>query len=316
MLAYSGRGQFVIERINLGDLVSEMVHLLNILISKKAVLSLHLAENIPLIEGDATQIRQILMNLITNASEAIGDHDGAITIATGSIHCSKKYFGDTVIHEELKDGLYVYLEVSDTGCGMDKETQRRIFDPFFTTKFTGRGLGMAAVLGIVKGHKGAIRIYSETGKGTVFKIFFPSVENIPVVEDVIPMPNTMQWRGDGVVLLVDDEETIREMGKEMLEMLGFEIITGVDGFDAVRIYKEQKERIDFVLLDLTMPRMDGKETFHELRRLNPQVRIVLSSGYAEQDITSQFAGQGLSGFIQKPYTLGILEESMQKLLLM
>ena len=174
---------------------------------------------------------------------------------------------------------------------------------------------MAAVLGIVKGHKGAIKICSEIGKGTIFRIFFPSAEILPDANEVKLHPETTQWKGNGVILLVDDEATIRDIGKEMLEMLGFKIITAVDGYDAITIYQEQKEQIDFVLLDLTMPHMDGKETFYELRRLNPRVRVILSSGYAEQDITSQFAGQGLCGFIQKPYTLQILEDSMQKLVI-
>lgn len=310
MLAYSGRGKFVIEAIKLGELVSEMVHLLKASISKKALLNLNLEKEIPAIEGDATQIRQILMNLITNASDAIGDNSGVISVSTGVIECHRDYLSNTFLDDKLAEGLYVYLEVSDTGCGMDKATIDRIFEPFYTTKFTGRGLGMAAVLGIVRGHKGAINIYSEVNIGSTFKLLFPAVnitsENSKSESKLF---NPIKEK-KGAILLVDDEETIRYVGKRMLERLGFEVITAVDGIDACKQYEDNMSKIQLVLLDLTMPQRDGEETYREMRRLNSKVRVILTSGFTEQEITARFAGKGLAGFIQKPFSMSDLTEKI------
>ena len=310
MLAYSGRGKFVIETIVLGDLIEEMVHLLQTTISKKALLNLHFEKNLPAIRGDATQIRQILMNLVLNASEAIGERSGVITISTGAMECARDYLAGTYLDEELAEGLYVWVQVSDTGCGMDKETQSRLFEPFFTTKFTGRGLGMAAVLGIVRGHKGALKVYSELGKGTTFKALFPAVTEESAVNGKKAEEAGSDWKGAGTILLVDDEQTIRALGKLMLEKLGFVVVTAEDGRQACEIYGRQKERINLVLLDMTMPHMNGEEAFRELRRINPAVKVVISSGYTESEIISRFAGKGVAGFVQKPYTLAVLRERL------
>ena len=185
MLAYSGKGRFVIENIRMNDLIGEMISLLKASISKKAILNLNLKEPLPPLRGDPSQIRQVLMNLVFNASEAIGEHGGVITISTGMMECSGEYISEIYLDDNLAEGLYVWLEVSDTGCGMDHETQRRIFEPFFTTKFTGRGLGLSAVLGIVRGHKGALKVYSEPGRGTTFKVLFPAVQS-----DKPPVPQS------------------------------------------------------------------------------------------------------------------------------
>ena len=314
MLAYSGKGRFIIERIDMGEMVEEMVHLLRTTISKKALLNLNLEKSLPPLQGDATQIRQVIMNLVINASEAIGERSGVITISTGAIDCTREYLTETYLDENLAPGLYVALEVSDTGCGMDRETQSRIFEPFFTTKFTGRGLGMAAVLGIVRGHKGALKVYSEPGRGSTFKLLFP------VAEDAVDMGNHTaekadgEWRGEGTVLLVDDEETIRALGKRMLERMGFEVLTAEDGREAVELYRTHREDIRIVLLDLTMPHMDGEETFRTLRGMDPGVRVVLSSGYTEHDVVARFAGKGLAGFMPKPYTLKGLKERLRAVL--
>lgn len=311
MLAYSGRGRFVIERIDLSDLVDEMVHLLRTSITKKALLNLNIEKNLPPLMADATQMRQVLMNLVINASEAIGDRSGVITISTGAMDCTSDYLTETYLDENLAPGLYVWLEVSDTGCGMDRETQSRIFEPFFTTKFTGRGLGMAAVLGIVRGHKGALKVYSEPNKGTTFKVLFPVGEEAVLVTREPGEVDQAEWRGEGLLLLADDEETIRALGKRMLERLGFTVITAADGREAVEIYRERGDEIRAVLLDLTMPHMDGEEAFRALRQIDPGVRVVLSSGYTEHDIVSRFAGKGLAGFMPKPYTMQGLRERLR-----
>ncbi len=313
MLAYSGKGRFLVEVIDLGDLVAEMTHMLEVSISKKALLRFNRAPDLPAVEVDATQIRQVLMNLVINASEAIGDKSGVIAITTGAMRCDRGYLDDIWLNEQLSDGLYVYVEVADTGCGMDRDTLARIFDPFFTTKFTGRGLGMAAVLGIVRGHKGAIKIYSEPGKGTTFKILLPAISGHAARLSGMTAEEA-PWRGSGTILLVDDEETIRALGQEMLEGLGFTVLSARDGREALEIFKERREEIRAVLLDLTMPRMDGEETFRELRRIRDDVRVIMSSGYNEFEVSQRFIGKGLTGFIQKPYKLSDLGKVLRQTL--
>ena len=310
MLAYSGKGKFVIETIDLNNLLEDMLHMLEVSISKKAVLRINPHQPLPQVEADATQIRQIIMNLVINASEAIGDRSGVIAITTGCMDCDKKYLKDVWLEENLTEGLYVYLEIADTGCGMDNATLAKIFDPFFTTKFTGRGLGMAAVLGIVRGHKGAIKIYSEPKKGTTFKLLFPA-SNRPV-EIFNHVSDSDNWRGSGTVLLVDDEETVRAIGKEMLQELGFSAITADDGKEAVEMFKTRPD-IALVILDLTMPHMDGEKCFRELRQIDPNIKVIMSSGFNEQDVTQKFVGKRLAGFIQKPYKLSVLRDAIRKI---
>jgi PAS domain S-box-containing protein len=309
MLAFSGKGHFVVEALDLSVIVREMAQMLTVAISKKAIVQYNLAPDLPAIQADATQLRQVVMNLITNASEAIGDQPGVIRVATGTTRCDRAYLQELALAEGLAEGLYVYLEVSDTGCGMDEATRARIFDPFFSTKFTGRGLGLAAVLGIVRGHKGAIKVYSEVGRGTIFNLLFPAIAEpagrarLAAAED--------QWQGQGVVLLVDDEAGVRETGQQLLEWLGFTVLTAADGRQALDVFQARAHDIVCVLLDLTMPRMDGEETFRELRRLRTDARVVLSSGYNQQDVTQRFAGKRLAGFIQKPYRLEDLRRTLR-----
>ncbi|MFA5808354.1 MAG: PAS domain S-box protein, partial [bacterium] len=314
MLAYAGKASFALERVGLRELVEEMAHLLKTAISKKAILNLNLERGLPPIEADPSQIRQIVMNLIINASEAIGDRSGVITVSVGATRCDEEYLRKTELREDLAPGLYVHLEVTDTGGGMDAETRSRIFEPFFSTKFTGRGLGLAAVLGIVRAHKGALKVYSEPGKGTTFKILFPALtegEDATLSSGASPLAD---WRGKGTILLVDDEESLIALGARMLEHLGFTVLTAADGLQAVELYRERGKEINLVLMDLTMPHMDGAKAFGELRRLNPDVRVVLASGYSHEDVASRFAGKGLDGVLQKPYTLAKLRELLAGLM--
>ena len=301
LLAYSGKGRFLVQPLNLMDLVQEMGHLLLVSISKKVVLNYHFAENLPAIEADATQIRQTVMNLIANASEAIGDRSGVISITTGLAHCNADYLKGCFAADGIAPGDFVCLEVADTGPGMDKATQDRIFDPFFTTKFTGRGLGLAAVLGIVRGHKGALKLYSEVGRGTAFKLLFPAADS-----QARGVPSHMAkdkvWKGHGQILLVDDEETVRNLTRRMLERVGLTVVSAEDGRQAVEAFKRIMAEVDLVILDLTMPQLDGEACFRELRLIKPDLKVILSSGYSEQDVVNLFAGKGLAGFIQKPYT--------------
>ena len=310
MLAYSGKGKFLVEHINLNRLLEDMMHLLEVSISKMVELRINLIPNLPSVKVDATQIRQIVMNLVINASEAIGDKSGVISITTGCLDCDQIYLKEVWLEGNLNEGQYVYFEIADTGCGMDRETVTKIFDPFFTTKFTGRGLGMAAVLGIVRGHKGAIKVHSEPNKGSSFKILLPASGS--PVEQYNHVNEQDDWHGKGTVLLVDDEETVRGIGTEMLKELGYTVITAVDGKEAIDVFKNNPD-ISFVILDLTMPRMDGVQCISELSKIDPQVKVIMSSGFSEQEVSLKFAGKRLTGFIQKPYNISILRDAVSKI---
>ncbi|MDX8389165.1 MAG: response regulator, partial [Mariprofundaceae bacterium] len=292
--------------INLTDMIEEMMNLLDVSIEKNVVMRLDLSEQLLPIEADASQIQQVIMNLVINASEAIEKKSGIITIHTGVVEIDRDYIKTTYIQDDIEPGRYVAIEVSDTGCGMDADTLSHIFDPFFTTKFTGRGLGMSAIHGIVRGHKGAIKVYSEVGKGTTFKIIFPASDTLePIEKETVKKSHENEDRG--TILIVDDEETIREIAGMMLEDVGFTILKAKDGVEGVEVFREHQTEIRVVLLDMTMPRMNGEEVFREIRTLQPDVTVILSSGYNEQDATNRFAGKGLAGFIQKPYSPSALQ---------
>ena len=314
MLAYSGKGRFVVQPLDLSRLVKEMGHLLEMVVSKKVQLRLDLAANSPSIDADAAQMRQVVLNLVTNASEAIGAQGGMVTVRTGTVQTPTVDPGRAYFEAGLTEGPFVYVEVSDTGCGMDSETQGRIFDPFFTTKFTGRGLGLAAVLGIIRGHHGGIGLSSQPGRGTTFTALFPrSRIQAAKTEPRAGLKQAASSKG-GTILVVDDEEVIRTVARATLERFGFQVLVACDGVEAVSVFREQPERIDAVLLDMTMPRMGGEETLRALRQIRPSVRIVLSSGYSVQEAAARFAGTGLAAFIQKPYPPLNLIETFRRVL--
>jgi signal transduction histidine kinase len=313
LLAYSGKGRFQVQPIDLAELVQEMGHLLSISISKKVVLKYHFASHLPAVEADATQMRQVVMNLIVNASEAIGERSGVVSVTTGLGHCDAEDLKGGYCAESIQPGDFVYLEIEDTGRGMDQATLDRIFDPFFTTKFTGRGLGLAAVLGIVRGHHGAIRVRSEPGRGTTFKLLFPP-SAASISRAAGPTAQAAPWRGRGQILVVDDEEPVRTLSRRMLERSGFSVITAADGREALEKFGPVRHNIALVLLDLTMPHLGGEACFHALRQMKADVKVVLSSGYSEQDVVTAFAGKGLAGFIQKPYTTDELLAKVREIL--
>jgi len=312
MLAYSGKGKFIVQPLNVSDLIGSIVNILEVSLHKGVVFKMELQEGLSQIEADASQVQQVVMNLITNANEAIGERSGVVSIRTGSMFVDQDYFQHCMCADDISPGKHVFIEVSDTGCGMDEITMDKMFDPFFSTKFTGRGLGMSAVLGIIRGHHGALKVYSELNKGTTFRILFPAVESAEVQQDgeseVVPQLNHVES-----VLVVDDEQIIRDMAVMMLHEIGVtEVFTASDGKDALEVYKREQNNVGLVLLDLTMPRMDGEETFAQLRRMNADVKVVLSSGYSESDIQDRFAGKGLYGFIQKPYMSEVLQDMVRK----
>ena len=310
MLAYSGRGRFIIKKLDLSRVVEETTQLLNISISKKVSLHFNLAKRLPPVEVDAAQISQVIMNLVINASEAIGERTGDIHISTGLVHADQEYLAQTEISDQLVTGDYVFLEVVDNGCGIEPENLKRIFDPFFTTKFTGRGLGLAAVLGIVRSHKGTLSVSSEVGRGTVFKMLMPAATGGFDAPTTAPFADEI-WRGTGTILVVEDEETVRRTVERILAVLGFDVVLAQDGREAVEKFTQDAKRFKMVLLDLTMPKLDGAQVFGEIRRINPAIPVVLMSGYSEQEATAHFSGKGLAGFIQKPFDIATFQRVLK-----
>jgi PAS domain S-box-containing protein len=308
---YAGGGKPTFQAVDLCKLVEEMADLLRVSVSKKVALRSALPGNLPTIEGDRTQLSQMLMNLILNASESIGEREGTVRLEAGSLHVDEAFRADAVLGQELREREHVFVRVSDDGPGMDAETQRSIFDPFYTTKFVGRGLGLAVVLGIVRSHRGAIRVQSATGRGTSFTIVFPSASHHTVPQTPALEPRPRSPTGE-TILVVDDEPEVREVATRMLEWLGFRVRTACDGVDAVEAFRAQADEIDAVLLDLAMPRMSGDEALDEIRRLRPDACVVLMTGY---DATQQ-QGQTREAapFLRKPFDAQELAEILDRLL--
>jgi two-component system cell cycle sensor histidine kinase/response regulator CckA len=238
---------------------------------------------------------------------------GVITVATGRVHVDRAYLETTFVDEGLSEGDFAFLEISDTGSGMDAATQARIFDPFFTTKTSGLGLGLAAVLGIVRGHHGALKVYSEPDHGKRFRLLLPSTE-AAVAADPWASPSPKPWRGSGTVLVVDDEPMVRDVAKAILHRLGLDVVLAGTGDEAVQRYAADPDNIDLVLLDLTMPGLSGAETFRQLRQIRPDAAVVLMSGYSEEEASSRFVGKGLAGFIEKPFSTQGLVEAIRDVL--
>jgi CheY-like chemotaxis protein len=299
MLAYSGRGHFVVRPTDVNALARENLPLLEVAVPKSVRLEALLAPDLPLVDADVGQVQQVLMNLVINAAEAIGVRGGTVTLATGvrEVTAADHHLW-RASGQPLAPGPYVALEVRDDGPGMDAETVDRIFEPFFTTKFTGRGLGLAAVLGVVRGHRGALSVESAPGQGTTFRILFaPSAQGAREATAVPPGPE----RCRATVLLIDDEDAVRDMVGEVLEQEGMSVLRAEDGARGVGLFREARERVDVVLLDLSMPGLSGEETFRRLLEIDPSVRVILSSGYDRDEARGRFGASRPAGFIQKPY---------------
>jgi signal transduction histidine kinase/CheY-like chemotaxis protein len=312
MLAYSGKGRFIKRHVDLSALVEENAHLLHASLSKSVRLDMKLASGLPSILIDPGQVQQVVMNLITNASEAIGERDGTVTLATEAVRCAAADLRESRLEAKPPPGTFVALTVSDTGAGMDEETLARVFDPFFSTKFTGRGLGMSAVLGILRGHQGAIFIDSGVSRGTRVRVLFPMAGEAPSSEAALGSIGPVH-RG-ATILVVDDEEAVRTLCRSMLEHCGYRVLTAEHGEEGVEKLRDAGMNVDVVLLDLTMPRMNGVSAFLELRRLRPELKILVTSGFSEQEVERQFQGRGHEAFLQKPFGLLALQGALEKLL--
>jgi len=314
MLAYSGRGHFVVEPVSLDELVADMVSLLESSCARMTVLEFDFESETHAIMADATQVRQIVMNLVINAHEASEDSGDPVVVRTRVMDCDSAILSASRLPQKPEEGTYICLEVCDRGSGMDEDAQARMFDPFFTTKFTGRGLGLSAVLGIVRGHHGAIMVDSVPEEGTTVRVLFPAHKPPAVQPPEKPTVQPEEHRGTGTILLVDDEAPVRRAAKRMLENRGFGVITAADGREAIEVFGEHRDEIDCVLLDLSMPRMAGQETYRLLREASSEVRVILSSGYSEEDALRRFDTEGLAGFIQKPYAAEKLVAMLREVL--
>lgn len=315
MLAYAGRAQFFVTDVSLNDIIGEMTDLLRASISKKARVVLTLDPAVPVIHADASQIRQVALNLITNASEALGDEEGTIRIQTGLTTLEDARIGEAYLEENLPEGTYCFLEVCDTGSGMEPETRDRLFEPFFTTKFTGRGLGLAAVIGIVHAHKGVILVESAPGKGSCFRMILPTVkESRPAAPPVAVVENFGDLRG--TVLVVDDEPTVQHTAQRLLHRLGLQVLNAEDGVAGLAQLAAHRDEIGLILLDVTMPRMGGDEVLRILRENGCVTPVILMSGYATDDMRSRFDGENLAGFLQKPFAFNDFNTLVRNVLTM
>ena len=301
LLAYSGKGRYLIQPVDLSHMVEEISMLVRTSIPRNVEVRLELGDGLPSVEGDAVQIQQLVMNLVINGAEAVGaGRPGLVSIRTGM--CGPEIeVRDTVSGETLPAGPYVYVQVEDNGNGMDEATRARIFDPFFTTKFTGRGLGLAAALGIVRGHHGAIQLTTRPGEGTSFLVFFPPAEVAVTDRPAAEAATSRSLAGSGTILVVDDEDVVRGAARSALERYGYRVLAAENGARAVELFRGYADRVDAVLLDVSMPVMDGIETIRRLRAIRPRVPVVVTSGFDEREAMRRFQGEPVDAFLQKPY---------------
>jgi PAS domain S-box-containing protein len=311
MLEYAGKAHSVLTQINVTALVDEMVTMLKSTTSQNVTIIPDLATALPPLKGDASQLRQVVMNLIINASEAIGEAQGVIKISLECVAIGAAQLETDHLGTRIPVGGYICMEVSDTGCGMDDETKRRIFEPFYSTKFSGRGLGMSATLGIITAHKGALQLASVPGQGSTFKIYLPVQHNGSAIEAPQQQVKSAPWKGSGTILLVEDEEQVLLIVKTMLQVMGFTIVEANNGREALEVYRKNAAKISLVVTDMGMPVMDGYELFRELKALNPKLPIIITSGYGDAVITSRIPRNDIAGLVSKPYRFDQLRDVLK-----
>lgn len=309
LLAYSGKGQFVIEPVDVTEIVRESCLLLHVAMPQHTKMVQELAPDLPSVTGDATQIRQVVINLITNAAEAFQESAGTLTVRTAVGTADSEGFTVIQAPDNPEHSRFVVIDICDTGVGMDEEMMHRIFDPFFSTKFAGRGLGLASALGIIRGHHGGIYLQSAPGEGTTFRVLLPvSGSSLPTSA---PMPVSAPWRTHGTVLVVDDEPAVRQLASTLLERLGFVVLTAETGEEGLEIFRAQPHELDLVLLDLSLPGMDGAEVLEILKAERPELRVLLTSGYSEQFAERRLPASGAVGFVAKPYRVDQFGEAIR-----
>ena len=313
VLAYAGGGKSQVQTLDLNSQVEEMTRILQASLSRRVTLRLDTTPGLPPTEGDPTQINQIIMNLVLNAAEAMEPQGGAITLRTGLATLTREDLEDRYQRQAMEPGAHLVLEVADTGPGIPPELQEVIFEPFFTTKFTGRGLGLSAVQGILRSHQGGLRVFSEAGKGTTFSILLPAAAGARAAGRA-PVPASGTFQGSGTVLVVDDEAPLRQVAVAALRRMGFDTVEAGDGFEAMQAFEANRDRVVLILMDLAMPRMGGEEAYLNLRRAGATVPILLSSGFGQEDSLRRFRGKLLAGYLQKPYTFQALAAAVRGVL--
>jgi signal transduction histidine kinase len=316
MLAYAGKSTILLDDVNLNQVIEQIHSMVRGSLSAKTRVLFELSQEAPTTHGDASQIEQVVLNLVMNATDAVAEGGGDIILRTGTIDCTAEILAEFEGGEELLPGNYVFLEVADNGCGMSEETMRHVFEPFFTTKFSGRGLGMAAVTGIMRGHHGAIRVRSELGVGTTFRAIFPFASSKGKEGKAPALPARVGdtgWTGVGTILFADDEDQVRDVGRRILERLGFSVVCARDGSEAVAAFAESPDLFERVILDLSMPGMDGIETWAELRRIKPDVSVVICSGHGRREILQRVAPLQPAAIIEKPYEVVAVMECLRSL---
>ena len=313
MLAYAGKGGFVVEPIDLSQLVEEMEPLIHASIPKMVDIHLDLAPDLPPVEADPGQIRQLVVNLVVNGAEAIREgKPGTVLIRTELRELDAEQIDREFPGDPLSPGAYVGIDVRDTGMGMDEATKSKIFDPFFTTKTLGRGLGLAAVSGIVRAQKGAIQVYSSPGCGTSFQVLFPALAGH--VAHQVPEASPMETPAAGMVVFVDDEAAMRSFARSGLEHHGWRVLLAENGAEGVRVFEEHQHDVTLVILDMTMPVMGGEEALDRMKAIRPDVPVIISTGYGESEAAQRFAGKDTAGLLQKPYTVNELMEKIAAVL--
>ena len=313
MLAYSGQGHISMGEQNLNSLIEDVAGLLSSAIGKQITLNQQLCDDLPNVYGDPSQLTRLIMNLMTNASEAIGPVPGEIRLQTARCRLKETDFANMYMATDTSAGEFVALEVSDSGCGMDLETQQQIFDPFFTTKESGSGLGLAALFGIVRSHGGTLKLRSAPGQGATFTIYLPVSHNCTPDDAQQTAELNLKSEISGAILVVDDEETVRFVARRLLEREGLRVLTASNGQQAVEVFQKFNHEIALVLMDLTMPVMDGEQAFHAIRAISPDIQVVLSSGFSEAEAAKRLFRYGLAGFIRKPYTRHTLLNEISRL---
>ncbi len=318
MLAYAGESNFDIRPIRLNALLEELKPSLQSSMPPAAKVHFEFDNELPPIEGDFSQLAQAVLHLAHNAAEALENQAGSVTIRTFSVHADHAYLAEIPLGQDLPEGRYAVIEVKDTGCGIPADTLPRIFEPFFTTKFIGRGLGLSAVLGVIRSHHGTLKIDSTPDKGTCVQLLLPALSNEEDILEAMGVPGLdYAVAPDGLgksVLLVDDEEVLRMVGERVLRRLGCQVLTATNGQEALELFRKHHDRIDGVVMDVVMPKMDGVEAFRAMRAIDPSVPILLASGHSFRDLHAELTGEGLSGFIQKPYRTDTLRQALSRAL--
>ena len=308
LLAYAGKGRYLLEPLDLSTLARQMRPVLQTALGARASLNMELADALPVVHADGEQLRQAVVNVVTNAAEAVGERAGTVTITT-----TEELFDDARLQRCLsgsraRPGRFVGISVQDDGVGMDEATLARVFDPFFSTKLAGRGLGLAATLGIVHGHSGALEVSSAPGRGTTVRLFFPTAyeEKDRALAGGASQTGAIAVRSRVRVLVVDDDDHVRALAHRVLERLNYDSIEVSDGVEALELLRGDATQVDAVLLDMTMPRMNGEDTLRGIRALAPWLPVILMSGHDEREVTPRLLEHGLGGYLQKPFTVDAL----------